>query len=143
MNLNMLFGLTVWNSAFEASPAGGDVPSLGDDKIREVKSAIRERIAKEHKMDLATGTASADGWHIQGSAVDYYQSSAPTTRPDGVTALDVNDYGRRWTHSVTLVQSVYTSTGWVAINYIYTQFEARTDDPATPAVGRVWFRTDL
>jgi hypothetical protein len=63
-------------------------------------------------MDLSTGTAIADGWHIQGSAIDYYQASAPTTRPDGMTALDASDYGRRWYNTSTGVESIYTVGGW-------------------------------
>ena len=112
MDLSFLFSSVVWNSAYELSPAGADSPSSGDDKIRELKSATRERLAKEHKMDLSSGAASTDGWHIQGSAIDYYQASAPTTRPDGVTALDANDYGRRWYNTSTGVESIYTSGGW-------------------------------
>jgi hypothetical protein len=117
--------MSVWNTAFEASPAGADSPASGDDKIRELKSAVRERLAKEHKMDLSTGTASADGWHIQGSAISYYQASAPTTRPDGVTALDANDYGRLWVSSSTGLVYVYLpTTGW-------TVYYGNTDAAAT------------
>lgn len=112
--------MATWNNAFEASPAGGDAPSSGDDKIREVKTAVRERLEKEHKFDLSSGLSGPDGWHKQGSSIDYYQASAPTTRPDGVTALDVNDYGRRWIKSSDLTEYVYTSTGWAALTYAHS-----------------------
>jgi hypothetical protein len=105
--------MSVWNSAFEASPAGGDSPASGDDKIRELKGAVRERLAKEHKMDLSSGAASADGWHIQGSAISFYSASSPTVRTDGATALDASDYGRLWYNTSTGALSVYTATGWV------------------------------
>ena len=143
MNLNFLLSSIVWNSAFEAAPAGGDSPALGDDKIREVKSAVSERLIKEHKMDLSSGAAASDGWHRQGSAIDYYQASAPTTRPDGVTALDASDYGRRWVRTGDRAELVYTASGWVALLYTNSFLEALTADPASPSVGQIWLRTDL
>lgn len=112
--LDFLLCSVVWNTAYEAAPAGGDSPSGGDDSIRELKQATRERLAKEHKSDLSSGTAALEGWHKQGSAISYYAATAPTTRPDGTTALDSSDYGRLWYKTDTGLAYVYTSTGWVA-----------------------------
>ena len=53
---------TTWDAANEASPANTDVVSSGDDKIRELKVSIRERIAKDHYMDIA-GTDADHGEH--------------------------------------------------------------------------------
>lgn len=108
-----------WNTPFEASPAGGDSPALGDDKIREFKEAFRERFEHEHKMDLGVGTASLDGWHIQGSAISYIQTDAPTTRPDGSTALSALDNGRLWVDTDDNSFYFYVhGTGWVATAFI-------------------------
>ena len=42
-----------WNAAFEADPADGDDASGGALDIRQTKAAIRERMAKDHYMDVA------------------------------------------------------------------------------------------
>lgn len=113
--------MATWNSAFEATPAGSDVPSAGDDKIRELKGAIRERLDKEHVMDLTSGLLAEDGWHESGSAKAYIQASAPTTRPDGTTALSSADNGRIWIGTSSNTVYVYdhsagatTAARWVA-----------------------------
>ena len=113
--LNNFLNLVVWNSNFEDEPAGGDSPSFGDDEIRDSKEAVRERFEKEHKMNLLSGVVADDGWHKRGSAITYYQASAPTTRPDGVTALTDDDAGRLWYRTTTGVLYAYKSTllGWV------------------------------
>jgi hypothetical protein len=106
-----------WNTAFSLQPAGSSNLADGDNAIRDLKTAVFERLAQEHKMNLASGLVAEDGWHKQGSSIDYYQASAPTLRPDGVTALDSNDYGRRWVKSSDNSQWVYTASGWVNIAY--------------------------
>lgn len=99
--------MAVWNSGFEATPAGSDSPAQGDDRIRELKGAVRERLAKEHHMDLLAGDAGTDGWHEAGSAKVYVGSTAPTTRPDGVTALTADDNGRLWLSSGDFLLRAY------------------------------------
>jgi len=88
--------MSVWNSAFAASPADGDSIKYGAGKIRELKGAAYERLVKEHVMDLSAGGADVDGWHRAGSAKGWYGGSAPTKRPDGITNLDAEDAGRIW-----------------------------------------------
>lgn len=114
--LDNLLTSVVWNSNFEDDPAGGDSPSFGDDAIRESKEAVRERFEKEHKINLLDGTVANDGWHKRGSAISYYQAAAPTTRPDGVTALTDDDAGRFWVRSTDYAFFKYlgTSVGWVS-----------------------------
>lgn len=108
--------MAVWNNGFEATPAGTENPSFGDDRIRELKSAVRERLEKELFMDLSGGDAATDGWFRAGAAKVYGGSSAPTTRPDGVTALTADDNGRVWRRSTDGLLHVYVhGTGWVAI----------------------------
>lgn len=53
---------TTWDSAFEASPANTANISEGDDRIRELKVSVRERMAKDHYMDTA-GTDADHGEH--------------------------------------------------------------------------------
>lgn len=109
--------MAVWNSAFELTPTGSESPSLGDDRFRELKIGVRERIAKEHYSNLASGLVAEDGWHNSGSAKSYYQAAAPTTRPDGATALTAADNGRTWISSNDFRIRVYVhGTGWVLEN---------------------------
>jgi len=91
-----------WDEDFEDTPAGGDAPSGGDDRIRELKNTTRSIVDKEHVIDhdaASVPAIAAQGWHREGSAVAYYQAAAPTNRPDGATALDTDDDGRLWIDS--------------------------------------------
>ena len=64
-----------WNAANEASPAAGDAISGGAEAIRDLKLDIRERMAKDHYMDIA-GTDADHGEH---SKVTFQAAiSAPT-----------------------------------------------------------------
>ena len=60
--------MTTWN---EATPVGTDYISGGDDNIRDLKAAVRERLAREHYM-LGAGDSSDDGKHrmARGVAAD-------------------------------------------------------------------------
>ena len=108
------------DSAFQASPAGGDNPAQGDDKIREFKVAMYERWLKEHNMDLAEGGAQPrQGLHKAGSAVAFYQASAPTQR-NGV-ALATVDAGLLWLDSDTGALNQWSGSVWVDVAVNTTQ----------------------
>lgn len=51
-----------WDAANEAAPGATDLVSGGDDAIRNLKTDIRERMAKDHYMDIA-GTDADHGEH--------------------------------------------------------------------------------
>lgn len=105
--------MPTWNTSFEQTPAGSESPSLGDDRFRELKTATRERLEKEHVQILSSGLAGEDGWHRGGSAKVYFQSGAPTTRPDGSTALTAEDNGRVWISSTDYKLRVYNHAAGV------------------------------
>ncbi len=42
-----------WNAAYEASPADGDNVSEGAERMRDAKTDVRERFARDHYMDPA------------------------------------------------------------------------------------------
>lgn len=142
--LKVLLGSVVWNSAFNASPAGSDDVGQGDDKIVELKEAIYERLVKEHTMDESSGAVAEDGAHRAGSAVVYTGTSEPTTKPDGVTALDADDNGRLFVNtSSNKVYSYRHGTGWVLVGIdeppigaVYVQFASQST-PAT-LYGGTW-----
>jgi hypothetical protein len=99
--------MPVWNSTFEANPKGTDTPAEGDDRIRELKAATRERIEHEHTMNLGSGVVGEDGWHRAGSAKVYVGANAPTHRPNGSAVLDAQDDGRLWLSSVDFSLRAY------------------------------------
>lgn len=104
-----------WDNAFEASPAGSDSPDTIDDRIRELKENIRERIKPEHVFD---GGAPADqGWHRIGSAKIYVGSSTPAQRPGNpqTTPLDSDDAGRLWFNTNNNRLYCWNGTVWVDI----------------------------
>ena len=52
-------GASDWTSAFEAEPANTDAVSLGAQKIREGKVAVREVLAVDHHLDPTGGSPAA------------------------------------------------------------------------------------
>jgi len=104
-----------WDATFEASPNGSESLGNGDNRILALKTALRERLEKEHKFD-PTGTQADHGQHLAGSAISYYQSAAPTTRPDGTTALSADDNGRIWVDSDDGYIYYYAHSSWVLLN---------------------------
>src|SRR4030042_2615641 len=78
-----------WDVLYELSPSDSTFVKDTDDAIRSFKQAVRERLTKEHEHDLAS--QSRQGLHRAGSALAFYQSSAPTQR-NGV-ALAAADAG--------------------------------------------------
>jgi len=98
----------------ETSPAITDPRRNGAEEILSLRKAIRQRISKEH---VALAGSSVGGEHKAGSAVSYFQTSSPTTRPDGSTALTADDNGRLWVHSTTGVIKAYKhGTGWMNVD---------------------------
>ncbi len=55
------------------------------------------------------------GLSMEGSASGWYQSSAPTTKADLVTALSASDNGKLWTDSDDGVLSYYVHSSWVGV----------------------------
>jgi len=104
-----------WDATFEASPNGSESLGNGDNRVLALKTALRERLIKEHKFDPA-GTQADHGQHLSGSAISYYQSAAPTKRPDGTTALSAEDNGRIWVDSDDGYIYYYAHSSWVLLN---------------------------
>lgn len=76
------YAADTWN---EATPASTESPSLGDDRIRELKRAIRERLAVDHDFESTESTPYGDsgstiGKHKTVTMIE--QASDPTTEED-------------------------------------------------------------
>ena len=78
------------------------------------------------KGGTSGGSVAADFLHKAGSGRVYYQASAPTLRPDGVTALSAADAGREWVETTYLSRRTWSGSAWVAttapIGMCYIQF---------------------
>src|SRR5258707_719613 len=74
-----------------ASPADDSLADLLGVEGRGLRAGIGARMAKEH---VAPAAADVGGEHLSGSAIVYVVPALPTTRPDGITLLDINDIGR-------------------------------------------------
>jgi hypothetical protein len=87
-----------WGDTYEAEPANTATPRGWSD-IQSIKVNLRSRLEKFHYWSLSDDSAK-QGFHKPGSTKVYYESSAPTDRPDGSTTLDTDDEGRLW-HNTT------------------------------------------
>jgi hypothetical protein len=107
-----------WTAGYELIPAGTEAVSLGDDRIRNLKVDIRERLETEHSFG-DDESAGEEGNHMQGSAVTFFQPAAPTNLsvpaeglpavPAGAgKALATEDDGRLWTMDETGAYQLYS-----------------------------------
>lgn len=128
-----------WDALYELAPSDTTYVKDTDDAIRSLKTATRERVTKEHEFDLAS--QARQGLHRAGSAVAFYQASAPTQRA-GV-ALAAADAGIFWVDSDTLQLYSWNGSAWVEIvsapivGTVYIQFPGRTA-PGTLWGGTTW-----
>lgn len=99
-----------WDANFNSSPAGSQSIRLGDDRIRDTRSAVEERATREHFWG-PDDTNSKHGRHRSGSARAYYQDTAPTTAPDGDT-LGSDDAGRLNVKPASKSISVWDGSQW-------------------------------
>ena len=111
---------TTWNAAYQATPADGTSPALGDDRMREIKSSIEERLGNEHltynTADLATaGNALLDGMHRQGSAHAWYESGTARVNRVHGGALIAFDAGRLLIDSDTNLLYAWSGTAWLPL----------------------------
>jgi hypothetical protein len=106
-------------------------------ELREIKKEVRARLSKEHINPLASGADYYGGEHINGSAVAFYQSTAPTKRP--WAAIEVNatapdltvaDAGRLFIDSDNGSLYFWDGAAWITVKII---------DPTQYADGSITF----
>lgn len=115
----------------ESVPVTSSPRRQGATEISSLRKGTRLRLDKEHE---ACATAGVGGEHLAGSAKVYYQATAPTTRPDGVTALDSDDAGRIWIDSDDNSESFWSGSAWVAKTGGAESF----DLPGSPGADEDW-----
>ena len=104
--------MATWNGSFQVIPAGTDTPTQGDDEIRNTRAAIEERMKNEHTTysgDPTGGAANLDWLHKPGSAVSFYQNSAPTTRINGQALVN----GILWYDTTNKQLKIYSGGSWL------------------------------
>lgn len=140
----------------ETDPADGAAVKDGAKQIRDARIGDRLRWGKEHATPVAgtitTGNlqSTGGGEHKAGSAFAYTGHTAPTLRPDGVTALTAADKGRLWCDETVSppVMYQYSGVAWVAVTGGSTKVativdsEARGTDGGN-AVAGVWTKRIL
>jgi hypothetical protein len=96
--------------------------------MREDRIAVRERAEREHIWGV-TDTNADHGWHREGSAIAYYEDTAPGYRPDGTTALTALDTGRLWIDSNASAGEYhlyhYSGSAWVGTKALVAPGDAR------------------
>ncbi len=106
------------------APANADVLSLGALEIRDLRIGVGNREAMEHVKDAS---AKAGGEHLSGSAKAFYQSAAPSERPDGVnnpwgdgatSLVSTGDDGRLWVDSDNKVLYVWYGNAFGLVQVI-------------------------
>lgn len=114
--------MATWNAVYESNPSNAGTATSGYASIKDPKTEVRIRMQNEHDT-YSRASSGADGsrlqdWvHIQGAARTYYQSTTPTNRPDGSTALSSDDDGRLQMDSRGVFQT-YSGTGFCNVPVI-------------------------
>jgi len=121
----------------KGKPIAGRKARYVDDDIRANNDAIEAAIHFGH--DFATGSTQT-GEHNDGSAKIYSAAAAPTTKEDGVTALNADDVGKRlWldTSVTPNVLKVLTAIGspntWTAIGHLAGDNVRLSESASDPA----------
>lgn len=110
----------IWNADFDISPKGSDAVGQMDDKIRETRQAVRERVEQEHLFDKNTSTQ--QGLHKMGSARVWLSDTEPDSPiPTAILTETAGDEskGRLWIVTAAGVPTgevkVYDGTDWVSM----------------------------
>jgi hypothetical protein len=121
----------------KGKPIAGRKARYIDDDIRANNEALEDAINFGH--DFATGSTQT-GEHNDGSAKIYSAAVAPTTKEDGVTALNAGDVGKRlWLDtSVTpnvlkVLTAIGTPNTWTAIGHLAGDTVRLSESASDPA----------
>ena len=124
-----------------ASPAGSDDPSEADDRMREIKAAVQERLAVDHKFSLtgtevsATDTGEhtkitfnatiADPTQVASKSHLYMQSDELRYQDDTNSAFDLTSGGKLGSASTDLLANIAAISGTLDVtgNIDPTTFE--------------------
>jgi hypothetical protein len=126
--------MAVWNTAYDAAPAGTDLIQQGDDAIRSTRVEVRTRAEKEHAW--ANGGPD-DGYLIEGAGRAFWNDSNPanlnsaaTPSGGGGAALSsANSRGRLAAYTSTggYGLRVYDGTVWREVQSYHTRTSSTTN----------------
>lgn len=111
----------------ETSPALNQPRRAGAQEITSLRKGVRARMAKEH---VEPDTAGVGGEHLEGSAIIYRGTSAPTLRPDGATALDTDDDGRLWMDATPRKLYLWNGSSWIPVTAIAQNDSFTKENPS-------------
>jgi len=103
-----------WDGTYEGTPAGSDDPRAADDRMREIKVSVRERVEREHG-GTTTDASARHGVHRKGSARASYAAGDPATAVDAGSTRALNstdDDGRLHVDSTSKFMRVYDGSAW-------------------------------
>jgi hypothetical protein len=106
-----------WDEAAPADNGATGKVTNGAAEVRYLRGGVADRINKEH-VDCAT--SGAGGEHVEGSARVWCQAAAPTTLPDGATAITGNEAlaeGMVFVDTDDYTVQVYTGSAWHSLTY--------------------------
>ena len=119
-----------WDAVYKEKPPGTQSPTLGDNRMRETRESIQERMTNAHYTvddSQSTGSSATDWWHKMGSAKIWYQAAVPTVRvlgsSTGLSTITSDDNGRLWFDSDATTPSLFVWNG--------TDFTTEIVGPAT------------
>jgi len=119
-----------WDAVYKEKPPGTQSPTLGDNRMRETRESIQERMTNAHYTvddSQSTGSSATDWWHKMGSAKIWYQAAVPTVRvlgsSTGLSTSTSDDNGRLWFDSDATTPSLFVWNG--------TDFTTEIVGPAT------------
>ena len=110
--------MTTWDAAFEASPADADEYKYGANKIRELKTAISERL--EQEMNFKTGTQPLIKAGI--ASVCY---AGNTTDIANLANMSANAFS--WDTTLKVFKR-YSGANWAILDIDHGQLSGMTDD---------------
>ena len=134
-----------WNASFEAEPSGTEDIRLGDDRIRALKEAVRERMAVDHFWGQRAGVASVDhGKHIKVSFRSLSEDPNLETG-DGALYMDNSTNGalkfKNKTGTVTDLATWATGAGLLTPTRLSLHASTTADPEASDLqVGEIWIK---
>lgn len=124
---------TSWS---ESAPAGTQNASLGDDRIRELKTQLREVVDEDHKFD-SSGQDEDMGKHDRCTFIEAADIG------DGATGLPILGAETSTEPELTWKSEDDETVRLTDEGQQFTVVPNYSSDPGSPVIGQMWVRNDL